>query len=88
MKNILTSILTSILFFAFSANSFFFSKTKQFRKEIGGVNIDVYEARDKKKSMLFFSGGFGKIPHFIYSDFLNRLNGKQIWIFHLSQPSV
>ena len=54
MKNILTSILTSILFFAFSINSFFFSKTKQFRKEIGGVNIDVYEARDKKKSMLFF----------------------------------
>tara|TARA_B000000565_G_scaffold92773_1_gene68414 strand:- start:6390 stop:7205 length:816 start_codon:yes stop_codon:yes gene_type:complete len=80
MKN----ILTSILFFAFSANSFFFSKTKQFRKEIGGVNIDVYEARDKKKSMLFFSGGFGKIPHFIYSDFLNRLSEKGISCYSIA----
>lgn len=74
MKN----ILKSILFFAFTGDSFLFSQKKQFRKAVGDINIDVYEARDKKRSMLFFSGGFGKIPHFIYSDFLNRLSDNGI----------
>ena len=74
MKN----ILRSILFFAFTGDSFLFSQKKQFRKAVGDINIDVYEARDKKRSMLFFSGGFGKIPHFIYSDFLNRLSDNGI----------
>lgn len=65
----------------------FLWQQRSYTKTIGQKNIDVYEARNAKTSMIFFTGLFNQMPNFIYSDLLKSLSREGITCYSV-QDSV
>lgn len=65
----------------------FLWQQRSYTKTIGQKSIDVYEARNAKTSMIFFTGLFNQMPNFIYSDLLKSLSQEGITCYSL-QDSI
>tara|TARA_Y100000389_G_scaffold18250_1_gene15888 strand:- start:108 stop:932 length:825 start_codon:yes stop_codon:yes gene_type:complete len=62
------------LFLSTTTSLFWQSSTSRYSKSVNGKNIEVYASSKPKRSLIFFTGGFNKMPNFIYSDFLTELS--------------